>query len=362
MVNHQRMLSWQMLSRIVAALTAAVLLTPASAEAGKLQPSQLPQDAVWLLHLDFEAISASKLAEKLRESKPQLTEGVHYWFRQEYGIDPPKDLRSITMYSRDFKRYTGTVIVQADYERSKVVEKMEQASQLKKTNWNDLTLYTVTIDHHHGDAAHTKDADGSSDKRHDQPGKNKSHHHDKSGGKQMTVAFVDDDTIVLGSSVPNTQAAVKLLQQDGQSLSTDSPLLSESVADAWIYGAAIDLQRLKQNPLPMPVLQQHERIIWSFGDRDGQLFEHAELVAASEEVAQKTLQVVEGIAAYETLWAEGIPPMKSLMKNTRIQRDGKIVEVSWDGDTETVLKALKDLGSRMKTWKHVWASDDDRSA
>ncbi|WP_417389101.1 hypothetical protein [Gimesia sp.] len=356
MENHQRMLS-----RIVAALTAAVLLAPASAMAGKLQPSQLPQDTAWLLHLDFEALSASKLAEKLREAKPQLTEGVHHWFQQEYGIDPPEDLRSITMYSRDFKRYTGTVILQADYERSKAMEKMEQASQLKKTTWNDLTLYTVTIAHHHGDAAHAKHADRSSDKRRDQAGKKKSRHHDKSGGKQMTVAFVDDNTIVLGSSVPNTQAAVKLLKQDGRSLSTDSPLLSERVADAWIYGAAIDLKRLKQNPLPMPVLQHHERITWSFGNRDGRLFEHAELVAASEEVAQETLQVVEGIAAYETLWAEGSPPMKSLMKNTRIQRDGNVVEVSWDGDTETVLKALKDLGSRMKTWKHVWASDDDRS-
>lgn len=341
----------RMLSKIMAALATAVLVAPASAVAGKLQSAQLPQDTAWLLHLDYEAFNASTLAEELRQSKPDLTKSIHQWFRQEYGIDPPKDMRSITMYSRDYKRHTGVVIMQADYKRSKAMEKIEQTSPLKKTEWNELTLYTVTIARHN--KARTKHTDKASGKRRDRAANHKSHHHDKSGGKQMTVAFVDDDTIVLASSVSNTKAAVKLLQHEGQSLSTDSPLLSERVSDAWFYGAAIDLQQLSQNPLPMPVLQQHERITWSFGTRDGQLFEHGKLVAASEEVARETQQVMEGLAAYQKLWAQGNSPLESLIKNTRIQRDGSIVEVSWEGETDTVLKALGDFCSRVKMWKHL---------
>ena len=56
---------------------------------------------------------------------------------QHYGIDPPKDLKSLTRFESDYCEYTGTAIIQAEYDVGKIEARLAKAMNYRKTRWND---------------------------------------------------------------------------------------------------------------------------------------------------------------------------------------------------------------------------------
>ncbi len=315
---------------LVAILPLALLGHPI-ANAGSLDPSHVPADAQWVIHVDYESLSGSKMWQKLRNEKPMISKLAQNWMNKRYGIDPPKDLKSLTMFSRDYREYTGTVIVQADYGADKIETRLGKAMNHRQTQWQDHTLHTITL-------SEQKPSD-------DGP----------SGDEEMTIVMVDQDTLLFASSVSNAKEALKLLAGETPSLEgKDSPLLTGKRDDAWMHGAAINLDQLKKHPVAMPIIAQHQRIVWSFGKLpNGMLYEQADLVGQSEQIAQKMETVFDGIVAYEQLWAEGSEPMKSLVQNVEVTRDGKTTGFSWQGSSDEVVAAMDDIFDRIATWKPI---------
>ncbi|EMI19937.1 hypothetical protein RMSM_03137 [Rhodopirellula maiorica SM1] len=291
----------------------------------------MPADAQWVVHIDYESLSDSKVLQKIRDEKPMLRKMVQGWMNKRYGIDPPEDLKSLTMFSRDYRQYTGTVVIQASYETDKIESRLRKATNHRTTQWQDHTLHTVTLS------------------------KQKPSEQGPSGDEEMTVVMVDSDTILLASSVDNAKQALKLLSGDSPSLDgKDSPLLTDAIKNAWMYGAAINLGELKKHPVSMPILAQHQQINWSFGEQsDGMLYEQADFVAQSEEVAKQTKAILDGIVAYERLWSEGSEPMATLMENVEITHEGKTTGFRWQGSSDQVVAAMDDLFARMETWKPI---------
>jgi hypothetical protein len=148
---------------------------------------------------------------------------------------------------------------------------------------------------------------------------------------------------------------LKLLSGEAASLKgSDSKLLTDKTEAAWIYGAAINLGKLKDHPIAMPIIAQHNQINWSFGEKsDGVLYEKAKLVAQSEEIAKNMETVLNGIVAWERLWAEGSKPMAELMKNAQVMRDGSTTGFQWEGKSDQVVAALDDVFARLETWKPI---------
>ncbi len=333
-------MKWLSGLKTFALLVSATFVCPAPAiSAGELDPAHVPADATWLVHVDYEALSDSQILETFRERNTVVTRMVQGWMQERFGIDPPRDLASITMYSRDFKEHTGTSIIQADYDASKIEASLRKAEQYEATNWNGHTLHTVTL---------AKQAQTHDHKHNGQP-----------GSYQMTVVMVDDNTLLLGSSVENAKQTLKLLAGDSKSLKeADSPLLIDQATDGWMYAAAIHLAKLEEQGPAMPVLAQHERVTFVLGKKaDGKLYERAKFVAQSEDVAEKMTRVMDGIIAYERLWSKGSAPMKQLLRNVKVQQEGTAVTFHWEGETEQVVNALDDLFDRMSTWKPVALED-----
>ncbi|QDV44550.1 hypothetical protein Enr13x_44160 [Stieleria neptunia] len=302
-----------------------------SSKAEGLDPSHVPADAQWLVHVDYESLSDSQVWQKLRSEKPMLRKMAQGWMKQRYGIDPPKDLKSLTMFSRDYREYTGTVLIQANFDADKIEKLLSKAMNHRKTQWQDHTLHTITLS------------------------KQKPSDDGPSGDQEMTIVMVDSDTILLASSVPNGKEALKLLSGESPSLDgKESPLLTDKVEDAWMYGAAINLAELKKHPIAMPILAQHQQITWSFGKQsDGTLYEQADFVAKSEDVAGKMKTVLDGIVAYELLWADGSTPMTTMMKSVEVKRDGRTAGFRWRGSSEQVVAAMDDVFERLQTWKPI---------
>ena len=311
-----------------ALLTGFVLAT--TAPAGELNPAHIPADAKWVIHVDYESLSDSGFMQKLRDRNPMLVRMIRDRLVQQYGIDLPEGMHSATLFSRDYRKYTGTVILQADYDAAKVEAKLKKATKYSVTQWQDHALHTVTLS------------------------KQKPGDPDPSGDQEMTVVMVDDDTLLLASSVPNAQAALKLLAGESPSLEGQkSPLLSDSAKQAWIYGAAIDLGNLRQHDVSMPVLAQHEKIVWAVGKRNDKLFEEATFTGQSEPVAEKMQRVLDGLLAYGQLWASDSKPLTELYRDIEITREGSTTGFRWQGDADQVATALDDVFNRVDTWKDL---------
>lgn len=338
--------------------TVAAATTANVAKAAELNRAHVPVDAKWLLHIDQEAFLDVEAIEELRQMYPQITSNIRKWFKDRYGIDPQEDLRSLTMFSRDYQLHTGTVLLETEYDAKKMKSILHKYDSMTKTEWKGHTLYTITLAKHHGHHDNEKHAAHHSLKLGaESQGKNsrsaaveKSDGHDESGGKQMTV-YLGDELIVLASSVPNAKSVLRLLEGDAASLEgTNSPLVAEAPAGAVIYGAAIELGRLDQYEMLLPLLQQQEKCVYAFGQRDGKLFETLTLTGQSEEVAEKTKEVLEGVIAYEQLWAAGSAPLTELINNVRLSRDGTELMLTWEGESELVTKAFGDLKKRVDQW------------
>lgn len=300
-----------------------------SASAAKLNPAHVPADAQWLVHIDYESLSDSAMWQKIRDEKPGVSKLIQGWAKKRYGIDPSTDLKSMTLFSRDYREYTGTVIVHAEYDAAKMEDRLRKAMKHRTTKWKDHTLHTVTL--------------SKPDAADDAPAVD----------EDMTVVMVDQNTILLASSVAKAQESLQLLAGDAPSLKgKDSPLLTDKIDQAWCYGAAINLGDLKDHPVSMPIIEQHQQINWSLGEQpDGKLYEKAEFVARSEDVAKKMKIVLDGLVAFESLRAEGSEALMALIDNVEVKHDGKTTGFHWQGSSDQLVAALDEVFARMETWK-----------
>jgi hypothetical protein len=290
------------------------LAATAAAWAAPLQPAQVPADAKWVVHVDFEALGETAFAEKLHADQPNMVQGVSAWLRQEYGIDPRQDLKGLTAFNNSYQAHTGALILQANYDADKVRAKVEHQPGVHAADWQDHTLYTWTIKDHNGQE------------------------------RELTTVLVDDSTVVFASSPEKAKETVKLLRDRGSSLAgKDSPLIAHVPEHASLYGAAIDLNEITRHEHAFPILKQHERIVYAFGERDGKVFEDITLVGQSPEVAREMKKILEGATAFVKLWASGGKHLTGLADATEISREGKTVTASWQADPESVLAALEEL-------------------
>ncbi|MCM2375022.1 hypothetical protein [Aporhodopirellula aestuarii] len=321
-----------------AAVSLIATIIPIRASAEPLDADHVPADAKWVVHVDFESLSDSELADAIRQQKPQMIQHVRKWIEKRYGINPPEDLRSITAFSRDYQVHTGTVILQAEYDQAKVETVLNKAMNHRTTVWEGNTLHTVTLS------------------------KQKPSEDGPSGDEEMTVVMLDDDTIVFGSSIQNAKDAIGVLQSETAVLAgSESPLITSAAQSAWVYGAAIDLQQLENHPVAMPILSQHKQIVWALGERDGLIYEQCDLVAISEQVAQHTKTVLDGLVAYETLWAKDSDSMKDIMKSVSVNQEGNRSGFHWQGDSEKAVAALDEILRRLSTWKPLLTSNHGNS-
>ena len=373
-------------------LLASSLAQPASAE--ELDRSHVPADAKWLVHVDYDALSDTEVVQKLRDSNPHLVQGVRDWIKGRYGIDTQEGLHGLTMYSRDYKAHTGTLLMYAEYDRDKVEAELKSKESLQTTKDGETTFYTVTVgkhdskqhagkhdsdkrdsdkhdsdkhdsDKHESDkqdrsksqdeSAKSKDKKSNDEKSKDKkkPKETASKKHDLAGGKQMTVILLKDK-VLFASSVEHGKEALKLLDGNGESLEEGkSPLVDNMPEETLMYGAAIELGKISQHELLFPVLRQHSRVTWAVGRKDDKLYEKTCLVAESDDVAEKMQRVAEGAVAYKKLWMIDSDASQKLLEDVTIKREGKELKIEWEGEPDTVHSALVDFGKYVSAWKQA---------
>jgi len=325
---------------------AATLIPSSVLMASPLEPSRVPADAKWVVHVDLEAVAKTQLADRVRENRRRLLMPVRMWLQNKYGIDLREGLDSVTLYGHNYEPHSGTLILRADYDRDKVQAKLESKPGVQKETRGEFTFYKVSTSKSPASLSTTGRPQASDTKASSRERQTQTIHQND---HPMTIVLVDSKTVVFASSDDAAQAAIALAKPraDAVAVKTDSPLLSHHTKGTILYGAARDLGEIKQRDGFFPVLSQHEQIYVSVGIQNEQVVKDVTLIARNTEVAENMQKAVEGLNAFGLVWAADSEALATVIKDREITREGKTVRIKGHSDRETVGNAAEELWERV---------------
>jgi hypothetical protein len=341
----------------IATAVACGLLAATAAQAAPLDKSDVAKDAKWVIHVDLEALTDSKVAEKAGKEWPQKTQKIRQRLESEMGITPQEDLRGLTMFSNTYEMHSGVAILNAKFERQKVKSSLESKQGVKKTKWDDYTLYTYDVSKHkatdHQTSGHKTSAHAASDDDHQGEHKNGDSDKSKDKTKTVTTAIVDRNTLVCAASPERVKWAIKLLENESESLAKadDSKLVKDADSEALIYASAVDLDELPEHVGALAVLRQHKHACYTLKERDGKLKEQLALTATDKEIADKMKEAAQGLVALLDVWTADADKLNEMVTQTEIKQDGDTLHITWQGTPGDAITAIEQIAQHAKEAK-----------
>ena len=312
------------LRRLAPALFLTALAAPSMADG--LRADRIPADARWLVHIDVEAFLASSLWKEAQERGAALDledlvdemEDV----REELGIDPMRDLRSVTLYGSSVEEDEVVVMALVRGGVGHVVDRLEEEGELRRSRRGELELLVF--------------ADG----------EGFAHVHQVRGS--------DDQLVLMGGDGDHLLRSARVLRRDARNLSeaSDSVLRRRPSKGSFFYVSASE--GLPGAPDIEPAAQLTELVQAleaDFGERDGELQVHVGLVARNGEDARAISDVVEGALAFGRLSlrqvAGGSSPLLYMMDEVDVATRGGEVTIDFRYDVMSLfadlVEAIEDL-------------------
>lgn len=291
----------------------AVLTCAAVAQAGPLQLSDVPADAVWVAHANVDAMRSSQVVTSLynacnADSNGKIAEMLGK-IADKTGIDPRSDLHSLTLYNSDFVPHQGVMIVRSEMSKSKLVEMAKMAPGHKTVNYRDHEIYTWT---------------------------------EKKGGKERQAAGViaKPGVLVLASSVDLARQALDVLDGRKKGLQPGQNSLAAEVPDAAVFLArARDINTSPLGKLS-PLCSQLRDFDYAEGEQDGQWAGHVVLVATDREVADRAESVLEGLTSLFWLQAKAAPKVRQLLGQIDVGHRGEMAWAEFEAPAKQVADAM----------------------
>jgi hypothetical protein len=277
--------------------------------AGAIDPGSVAADAKWLVHIDFDALRESKVAQHAHEEilKHERAKEILAKVQDMTGMDPQKDLHGLTAYGAGFKPHSGVLIVYAHADRDKLLALMKSRPDFKTTSADDLELYSWT--------------EGRGERKHD-----------------VIVAFPKEGVAVIAGSADQVKRASSVVRGGG-GLTRSSPLIGDAPPETIFRLAAAGLGDAEL-PVKIDLLKKIERISIVAAEHDGTDFQHLRVVTTDGETAKQLKSIADGIKAMVDLHVADRPELKKIVDATKIEQDDKTLAIDWSGSSESVSHML----------------------
>jgi len=288
--------------------------------AGPLDPAEIPAGARWLVHVDSDAARKSKAVDAVRQAwmgQERVRKHIEK-VRDVVGLDPSRDLHSVTFCGSGFARGSTVVIVRAEVNLLRLAGYMKKLPEHGTESYRDHQLHRWT------------------------QGKGRKHEH------TVTGAVGKPGVLVFGRNPERVKAVLDVLDGRAPKLADDSPLAAAVLPGTVFAARAIGLSR-DDVPFKSPVVRLSQQLSVLGGEKDAQIFVRAKLVTNSEEVAGQVRDVIEGFRAMAKLGHEDDEETKKFFDSMDIGTEGREVTVGWRGpDTEALKLIVKEWMKRHK--------------
>lgn len=284
-------------------------------------PAIVGEDSRWVVFVDLNAMRGSVLGKQMLEiitkAPPQIgTPAVH--------LDLPKTLATIgtataygTNFSKDPKLLDGVLLLRG-------------TDDLRKIAQGYLAQATITTPDR---ISELKDKDLPFDAY--------------SIGGQVIVAFPPEPVVLISKSKIQLLKAREVFRGDASSLANAgaSPLtnLLPKSGGAFLIAATV-MPSEDVFPADAPqarILKMASAASLSIGEDGPQTFAHVELVATSEEMADKLMKIVQGITAMISLTETNDKNLDEFLKSVAIARDGDNITLSLSYPSERIAQMIE---------------------
>jgi hypothetical protein len=310
----------------IVSMSAAALALAAAGPApvpatATLPASRIPADAVWVAHMDCEALRASKVGRFVLENRDRLhiDSGGIDEVRAELGFDPVQDILSLTAYGTDRDPDDGQVLI--------VVTTQAADTALERLSGRcDVKVEKI-------------DAEGYS------------LHLISSGGERHLVHVAATDRpdrriVTLAGDQEHLIAALRVAGGRAPSLAAGMGLLARPPrAGSMVFVSASRLDGMDDVEPASEILRLSEGLVADVAERDGALLAEVTVSAASEEAARNIGDVVRGMAALGTLAAGREPdlaPLRELARSLSVETDRQRVTLSVRFPVEALIDLLQE--------------------
>lgn len=282
------------------------------------EAKQVPADAKWILHVDVDALQASKTWEMFRgeiEQNLEIREKLQ-GVEMISGMKLPQDLHSITLFGSAFNEGVTVVIIEANADRERLIGLLSQNPSYASSK--------------HG--------------QHDV-------HAWEDNSKQMYGGFQGTDRVVMGQSRESIVAALDVLDGKAQALQPGAALAGGSGAGVLLYVAGDQLSQLGEaQKARSPLINQVELAWLALSEQNEEIVLKAAIHSKTAEAAEQMRVSLEGIKAIIALAGaaqDADPPARTLtsaLQSITARTTEKILNI----EGRWRLGALRDFISAMK--------------
>lgn len=248
--------------------------------AGGLTKEQVPAGAKWVLHLDAEGLLASETGGAiLAELKKQNIENVMAVVKNLVGLDPLKDIKSVTLYGTNFEPDDGVAIINAKMDKEKLLTLLKANPTFKESKYGEHAVYEWV--------------DQPKDEGKTEKAAQLEQHALKKETKKFG-AFQGDNLAVMAQDLTMLQKALDLLDGKGDSLAKekDAPAASKG---SFFFAFARDLAEAAKKDKKNQILKHVSGANLNVGERDGKLFAQLAVNCKDDRTYSDLKRMAEGL-------------------------------------------------------------------
>jgi hypothetical protein len=303
--------------RTLPAALAMVLGLAAAVSAEPVDWQRVSADAKWVVHVDVDAMRAGKIPPmivarwlKLPKSADQL-KALSYVI----GMDPTRDLQSITVYGRRYTESAGVVVVRADVERDRLEAFLKSRPDGRAASYSRYELISWT------------DKKGTPDEH------------------TATGCFQQPTVMVFGRDAAEVKHALDVLDGTSPGLPEGDRLRGpQAPAGTMILARACELADVE--PFKSPVVRKSKFLSLSIGEYDGEAFAVAGMEADSAPVAGQVEAVAKGFLAMVELQFGSNQEVARLLQAVKVTKDERTVTVQFRGPADDLSKLIDQAWTR----------------
>lgn len=280
--------------------------------AAPLELKQVPGDAKWVVHVDFDAIRASTVVQRLHKlvvAKHPGAEVMCNTMKALSGIDPRHDLHGATFFGNQLVPHQGTLILHASMDKAKITSLGEKLPHREVSQHGDRSL--TTWHHEHHGRKHTASA-----------------------------AFSDDSHLIMSSSPEDLRNGLDVLDGKAPAVGPDSPLAGGVPQGTTVL---LRVHGINQAELPakLKLAKQTESYRFVMGEFEGKSFFRSRSVMTNPEVVGQLSRAIDGFKALAELHAGNDEVGKRLVDGLRVKTQEKTLTVLWSGSADDVWKMFE---------------------
>ena len=302
-------------------LTAAALVLGATPVLGDvLNPGIVDGRARVLIHLDMLALTETTLFKLAYEELAVDIDAALLEFEEETGLDPLRDLRSVTVYSNDIEKDHWVALLRANERLDAAFERLQRKPGYAEVTHGARTLHSITE------------------------------------GDQQWFGYLYDSRpagerlFVISEGVDALVAAIDVIEGKRENLAQVEQAAVESAprpGATLFVSADRGLGSFGDFAPSSEVSQLVTGVLFECGEAEEVLFARLRLTAASEKDARDIRDIIQGGLAIASLIAgraEGAEVLDEFVRALEVEQERKVVTVDFEYSSRRLWNGLEDLG------------------